>query len=165
MLKFGFDAIRRLPVPSLLLALLACGGTDITQTTGPLVNDDFAAELNVDLSIMTKSSTGLYLQDLTEGTGAEAVNGVTVQVHYTGWLVNGDKFDSSRDGGVPFTFSLGAQQVIAGWDEGVLGMRIGGERKLVIPPALAYGAAGASPAIPPNATLVFDVELLDIAGL
>ena len=162
MMKYGLSASRILPV---LLAAVACVGEEPTQQTGPLVNEDFAADFNVDLSSMTKSSTGLYVQDLTEGTGAEAVNGVTVRVHYTGWLVNGDKFDSSRDRGVPFDFSLGAQQVIAGWDEGVLGMRIGGERKLVIPPGLAYGAAGASPAIPPNATLVFDVELLEITGL
>ena len=146
----------------LSLAVAGCGGNDITQPTGPLVNEDFAATLNVDLSAMTKKASGLYIQDLADGAGAEATSGVTVRVHYTGWLIDGSKFDSSRDRGVPFDFPLGAGQVIAGWDEGVVGMKIGGSRKLVIPPELGYGSAGAPGAIPPNATLVFDVELLDV---
>ena len=86
----------------------------------------------------------------------------TVSVHYTGWLTNGEKFDSSRDRNQPFGFNLGAGQVIAGWDEGVAGMKVGGRRKLVIPADLGYGTAGAPPDIPPGATLVFDVELLDV---
>jgi FKBP-type peptidyl-prolyl cis-trans isomerase FkpA len=152
-------------VVSTLLLAAACGGDDLTQPQpmGPLVNEDFAAELNVDLSAMTENASGLYVQDLVVGAGAEAASGGTVSVHYTGWLVDGGKFDSSRDRGEPFDFALGAQQVIAGWDEGVVGMKIGGTRKLVIPPSLAYGAAGIPGAIPPNATLVFDVELLEIA--
>ncbi|HEV2106408.1 MAG TPA: FKBP-type peptidyl-prolyl cis-trans isomerase [Candidatus Eisenbacteria bacterium] len=95
------------------------------------------------------------------GNGKMADPGLTVTVHYTGWLTDGTKFDSSVDRGQPFTFQLGAGQVIPGWDEGVKGMRVGGKRKLTIPPDLGYGARGAGP-IPPNSTLVFDVELLDV---
>jgi FKBP-type peptidyl-prolyl cis-trans isomerase FkpA len=99
---------------------------------------------------------------VTEGQGTPATADRTVSVHYTGWLPNGEKFDSSRDRNEPFSFTLGAGQVIAGWDEGVAGMKVGGRRKLVIPADLGYGTAGAPPAIPPGATLVFDVELLDV---
>lgn len=111
---------------------------------------------------MTKTPSGLRYQDLAKGQGAEATAGRNVSVHYTGWLPNGEKFDSSRDRDQPFGFTLGAGQVIAGWDEGVAGMKVGGRRKLVIPPDLGYGTAGAPPDIPPGATLVFDVELLDV---
>jgi FKBP-type peptidyl-prolyl cis-trans isomerase len=106
---------------------------------------------------------GLKYQDLTVGTGAEATAGKKVSVHYTGWLTNGTKFDSSVDRGQPFQFTLGAHEVISGWDQGVAGMKVGGKRKLTIPPDLGYGAAGTPGGpIPPNATLVFDVELLDV---
>lgn len=108
------------------------------------------------------TETGLIIEDLTEGTGDTAAAGQTVSVHYTGWLTNGNKFDSSKDRDDPFKFALGARQVIAGWDEGVQGMKIGGTRKLTIPPSLGYGARGAGGVIPPNATLVFEVELLEI---
>ncbi len=101
------------------------------------------------------------IEDLVKGTGPEAVRGKTVQVHYTGWLTDGAKFDASV-GSDPFEFSLGAGEVIEGWDRGVAGMKVGGKRKLTLPPELAYGAAGAPPAIPPNATLVFEVELLAV---
>ncbi len=111
---------------------------------------------------MTKTPTGLQIQDVKVGQGAEAKPGSTAVVHYTGWLTDGKKFDSSRDRGTPFDFQLGAGQVIAGWDQGVAGMKVGGQRKLVIPADLGYGAAGAPPVIPPGATLVFDVELLDV---
>ena len=100
--------------------------------------------------------------DVTKGAGRRGPAGRTATVHYTGWLPDGKKFDSSRDRNEPFSFTIGAQQVIAGWDEGVAGMRVGGRRKLVIPPDLGYGAAGAPPDIPPNSTLVFDVELMDV---
>lgn len=105
---------------------------------------------------------GLRYTDEVIGDGPIAEKGSSVSVHYTGWLTDGTKFDSSRDRGTPFQFRLGAGQVIRGWDEGVEGMRVGGKRKLTIPPALGYGAAGAGGVIPPNATLVFEVELLGV---
>ena len=111
----------------------------------------------------TTTASGLTIEDLNVGTGAEAAAGQNVKVHYTGWLTNGTKFDSSKDRGDPFIFPLGAGRVIKGWDEGVQGMKIGGKRKLTIPPALGYGARGAGGVIPPNATLVFEVELLGVA--
>ena len=110
--------------------------------------------------VTTKS--GLKYEDLKEGTGAEAKKGDSVEVHYTGWLTNGKKFDSSLDRNEPFSFRLGAGMVIKGWDEGVAGMKVGGKRKLMIPPELGYGARGAGNVIPPNAELIFEVELLKI---
>lgn len=111
---------------------------------------------------MITTASGLQYEDLVDGQGATAQAGSTVSVHYTGWLENGTKFDSSLDRGEPFTFTLGTGMVIPGWDEGVAGMKVGSKRKLVIPPQLAYGASGAGGVIPPNATLVFEVELLEI---
>jgi FKBP-type peptidyl-prolyl cis-trans isomerase len=105
---------------------------------------------------------GLQYWNIKTGTGEKAKPGKTVTVHYTGWLVSGEKFDSSVDRGKPFSFQLGAGQVIKGWDEGVAGMKVGGKRQLRIPPELGYGPRGAGAAIPPNATLVFDVELLAV---
>ena len=107
-------------------------------------------------------ANGLRITDLEVGTGPEAVAGQTVVVHYRGTLEDGKQFDASYDRGKPFTFPLGRGQVIKGWDEGVQGMKVGGKRKLVIPPELGYGTRGAGGVIPPNATLIFDVELLDI---
>ena len=116
---------------------------------------------------MITTPSGLQYEDELIGSGPEAQPGKDVRVHYTGWLfdngVQGKKFDSSRDRGDPFGFSLGAGMVIRGWDEGVAGMKVGGKRTLVIPPQLGYGARGAGGVIPPNATLKFDVELLAIA--
>ncbi|WP_437627527.1 FKBP-type peptidyl-prolyl cis-trans isomerase [Sorangium sp. So ce1151] len=104
----------------------------------------------------------LGIEDVKEGTGAEAKPGHTVTVHYVGTLTNGNKFDSSRDRNQGFSFQLGAGQVIKGWDQGVAGMKIGGVRKLTIPPELGYGARGFPPVIPPNSTLLFEVELLSV---
>jgi FKBP-type peptidyl-prolyl cis-trans isomerase FkpA len=113
------------------------------------------------MSVITTES-GLQIEEIKVGDGAIATTGQFVSVHYTGWLTNGSKFDSSKDRDEPFEFPLGQRNVIAGWDEGVQGMQVGGVRKLTIPPQLGYGARGAGGVIPPNATLVFEVELLDI---
>jgi len=108
-------------------------------------------------------SNELQIDEIEVGSGAEAQSGQTVSVHYTGWLTDGTKFDSSVDRGTPFEFPLGVGMVIKGWDQGVAGMKVGGKRKLTIPPDLGYGASGAGGVIPPNATLVFEVELLEVA--
>jgi FKBP-type peptidyl-prolyl cis-trans isomerase FkpA len=118
------------------------------------------------------NAKGMELQkiDVKEGSGAEAVRGKNVVVHYTGWLYDpatsqkGAKFDSSRDRNEPFTFPLGAGRVISGWDQGVQGMKVGGQRTLIIPPDMGYGARGAGGVIPPNATLIFDVELIQVGN-
>ncbi|NMG28813.1 FKBP-type peptidyl-prolyl cis-trans isomerase [Aromatoleum evansii] len=110
----------------------------------------------------TTTASGLVIEDLEVGSGATAAAGKRVSVHYTGWLTDGKKFDSSKDRNDPFDFPLGAGHVIRGWDEGVQGMQEGGKRKLTIPPQLGYGARGAGGVIPPNATLVFEVELLKV---
>ena len=160
-----------------LNALTACGEkpktADVAVASTPPATPDtsspsptstvptFAPALGVNLPAMTKTPSGLSYQDKTVGTGTTATAGKTVSVHYTGWLPDGTKFDSSRDRNEPFDFPLGAGHVIAGWDEGVAGMKVGGRRLLVIPPALGYGPNGTGP-IPPNATLVFDVELLGV---
>jgi FKBP-type peptidyl-prolyl cis-trans isomerase FkpA len=109
-----------------------------------------------------KTPSGLVIEDLVVGSGAQAAGGQRVSVHYTGWLLNGQKFDSSKDRGDAFMFSLGRGEVIRGWDEGVTGMKVGGKRKLTIPPELGYGARGAGRVIPPDATLLFEVELLGV---
>jgi FKBP-type peptidyl-prolyl cis-trans isomerase FkpA len=153
--------MRLLPVSgalALLAVLAACGSRD----RGSRATAARAADLSADTATMTRTGSGLRYHDVTLGQGAEATPGHKVKVHYTGWLLNGKKFDSSRDRGEPFEFALGAGQVIAGWDEGVAGMKVGGQRKLVIPPDLGYGAGGAPPDIPPGATLLFDVELLEV---
>lgn len=110
----------------------------------------------------TITASGLQYWEIKKGAGKLAQAGKKVSVHYTGWLTDGKEFDSSRDSGEPIQFTLGVGQVIKGWDEGVAGMKVGGKRQLRIPPELGYGQRGAGSAIPPNATLVFDVELMDV---
>ncbi len=153
--KGDMAMIRRTTISLALGAALALGSSGCGD-------DSFAPELGVELDAMTETASGLMYQDLVVGTGDEAQAGDSVSVHYTGWLKDGTKFDSSVDRGQPFEFRLGLGAVIAGWDEGVAGMRVGGQRKLVIPPELGYGASGAGGVIPGGATLVFDVELLEI---
>jgi FKBP-type peptidyl-prolyl cis-trans isomerase len=152
--------LNRLIIALMAAGLVACSrSADRDSAPG---KDGFSASLGVDTAAMTKTPSGLRYQEMTPGQGKVATAGLKVSVQYTGWLPNGEKFDSSRDRNQPFSFTLGAGEVIAGWDEGVAGMKVGGRRKLVIPPDLAYGTAGAPPDIPPGATLVFDVELLDV---
>jgi len=115
-----------------------------------------------DRFMTTTTQSGLQYEELLEGNGASPQPGQMVSVHYTGWLTDGTKFDSSVDRGQPFEFCIGQGQVIRGWDEGVMSMKIGGKRKLTIPPELGYGARGAGGVIPPNATLIFEVELLGL---
>ena len=147
--------MRRTSVALFAFVLSACGGG---EPKAGQAGGDFA----IDSAALTKTASGLQYQDVVTGTGAEAAAGQTAIVHYTGWLTDGTKFDSSRDRGAPFSFPIGAGQVIPGWDEGVAGMKVGGRRKLVIPPDLGYGAEGSPPVIPPASTLVFDVELIDV---
>ena len=132
----------------------ATEGTRVQETDG---NAPGIPELRGDIQ---STSSGLRYIDEQVGDGAEVRRGQRVSVHYTGWLTNGTKFDSSRDRGRPFTFGLGAGEVIRGWDEGVAGMKVGGKRRLILPADLGYGARGAPPTIPGNSTLIFDVELL-----
>ncbi len=160
---------RKLFIPAALavtaLAMAACGGKASTEHTPDWSNPQtihFAESLHIDLSSMTKTPDGLYYKDLKEGTGEEAETGDVAVVHYTGYLPNGKVFDKNGPSQEPFTFEMGIGRVIRGWDLGVQGMKIGGERLLVIPPDLAYGATGAGDAVPPNATLVFDITLVNI---
>lgn len=141
-----------------LLVLSACGGEPDSADPNKVT---YAPQLGVDLGSMTRSASGLYTQELQAGTGAEAQAGQSVGVHYTGWLPDGTKFDSSL-GERPIWFTLGAGNVIAGWDEGLVGLKVGGQRRLVIPSKLGYGEQGAPPVIPSYSVLVFDVELVGV---
>ncbi len=130
-------------------------------------SDNSKSNLPVDKNEQIKENVDmqdneLKIEDLVVGTGTEAIEGKTISVHYTGTLTNGSKFDSSKDRNMPFEFTLGAGQVIQGWDKGFKGMKVGGKRKLTIPPSMGYGSQGAGGVIPPNATLIFEVELLDV---
>jgi FKBP-type peptidyl-prolyl cis-trans isomerase FkpA len=136
-----------------------------TQSTGEASEPPSAAEPaggDTFPKADAKETKTLVVKDIKVGTGAEATPGKSVTVQYTGWLLDGTKFDSSRDRNQPFVFPLGGGQVIKGWDQGVAGMKVGGKRVLVIPPDLGYGAQGAGGVIPPNATLVFEIELLKV---
>jgi len=151
-------------VGCLAMVTLICGAFGCTTMDGSAPTSVAQGSSKLDAT-----SDNLQKLDVRQGTGAEAVSGRNVVVHYTGWLYDaskpdshGAKFDSSRDRNAPFSFVLGAGRVIKGWDQGVAGMKVGGQRTLVIPPKLGYGARGAGGVIPPNATLIFDVELLDV---
>jgi FKBP-type peptidyl-prolyl cis-trans isomerase len=153
--------MRRLIIPLLALAIGISACNDDKTGPTPIDKEKFAPELKVDLSQMTRTASGLYYQDLVVGGGAEVVSDSTYRVHYTGWLVNGYEFDSSFDHNSPITVTIDVTNLIAGWHEGLKGMRVGGTRKLVIPSHLAYGARGAGRGeIPPHATLVFDVAVV-----
>jgi FKBP-type peptidyl-prolyl cis-trans isomerase len=153
------------------MLLIACGYPDPATATGPAATteqttptpsagaDDFNEGAG---KTPVKFPDGLQFIDLKVGEGPAATTGSTVRVHYTGWLSSGKKFDSSRDRGEPFDVTIGSGNVIPGWEEGLLGMKVGGRRKLIIPPSLGYGAQGQPPVIPPNATLYFTVEVLAI---
>ena len=138
------------------LALSACSPSEPVTS---IDNTTFAAGLGVDLAASTKTASGLYYRDITVGGGAPAIAGHTIAVHYTGSLANGTIFDANGTNATPFSFVLGQGQVIAGWDEGVVGMKVGGSRQLILPPALGYGAGGQGP-IPGNAILVFTVIMV-----
>ncbi|MDA1081660.1 MAG: FKBP-type peptidyl-prolyl cis-trans isomerase [Gemmatimonadetes bacterium] len=148
---------------SVVLVALACTSCTFESPLAPALDVEhttFASSLGIDLTTMTKTASGLYYQNVTVGAGAPTAAGNHVTVHYSGYLANGTEFDSSI-GKTPFGFTLGAEQVIKGWDEGMLGVRVGGTRKLVIPSELAYGG-GSVGAIPPNSVLVFTVQLISI---
>lgn len=160
--------------PVLVLPLVGgCGGAPSDEANPPDVTngDDaasavpmdtiFAESLGFDLSSMTRLPSGLYYEDLEPGSGLAARDGHVLETHYTGWLTTGEQFGTSRDGGV-YSFQLGRRQAPRGIEEGVTGMRIGGVRRLVVPPSLGYGSRGQPPTIPPSATLVYEIELLDI---
>lgn len=162
--------VRRLGLAALALIALGCrdaGRSDATAESMdaepvPVPMDtDFADVLDIDLGSMTRTESGLYFEDIEPGSGLAAREGHVLDTHYTGWLTTGEQFGTSR-GGEPYSFQLGRQQVPRGFEEGVTGMRIGGVRRLVVPPSLGYGARGQPPTIPPSATLVYEIELLDI---
>jgi FKBP-type peptidyl-prolyl cis-trans isomerase FkpA len=157
---------RTLAACALLAAIVGCAdssgpvGSDLGGGTNP-ATETYAASLGVNIAAMTKKSDALYYQDLVTGSGAVATSGHTDSVTYTGWLSNGTQFDSNV-GKASFGFILGVGQVIPGWDQGIVGMRVGGTRLLAIGSALAYGTQGRPPAIPSNSTLVFKVQLLSV---
>lgn len=159
-------------VPAVVLASACARGGDVDPepeqdaATNAIpaevsMDTEFAVELDIDLDRMTRLPSGVYYEDLEEGMGLGARDGHVLSVYYTGRLTTGEEFDANTDGD-GFSFQLGRHQVIRGWEQGIQGMRIGGKRRLVIPPALGYGQRGFPGSIPPSATLVFEVELLDI---
>jgi FKBP-type peptidyl-prolyl cis-trans isomerase len=146
------------------LAVTGCSSPPKATTTEPAATEKPAATAPAAAPAAepTAEVTELKIEDTKVGTGAVAKTGDTVSVQYTGYLTDGSKFDSSRDSGQPFQFTIGKGEVIAGWEQGIAGMKVGGTRKLTIPASLGYGAEGAGGVIPPNATLVFDVELMGV---
>lgn len=148
---------------NILIVLLTLSIALLAQTKKPAKTADKKADGPTPvIGKPTTTSSGLEYWDIKKGSGKLAEKGKKVSVHYTGWLTDGKEFDSSRDAAEPIQFDLGTGQVIKGWDEGIAGMKVGGKRQLKIPPALGYGSRGFGSSIPPNATLVFDVELMDV---
>jgi FKBP-type peptidyl-prolyl cis-trans isomerase len=145
---------------AVVLAACAGGGRPVLPLR-PIESIPFASTLNVDLSRMTKTPDGLYYRDLEEGTGPIIRGKVDLKVHYTGWLTNGVKFDGNSNDDPPISVPLGRGRVLKGWDEGLVGMRVGGRRQLIVPPSLGYGSESAG-LIPPDATLVFDIHVLSM---
>lgn len=168
-LETGLPAARRFALRAALVLAVSTAAASIIgcQPQQPEQPQESiqppAAEQPVPPGVPQEDVTELQTEDVVVGEGEEAQPGDAVTVHYTGWLTDGTQFDSSRTNGQPFRFILGEGMVIEGWDEGVQGMRVGGQRRLIIPPDMAYGEQGAGGVIPPNATLVFDVELLGVA--
>lgn len=157
-------SFRLLSAAAMLLLAGACSSDPVSVPEANPATASFASTLNINIAAMTRTPSGLYYRDsqLGPATARVAARGDSVTVRYTGWLSNGTQFDSNRDAGdAAFGFTLGSRRVIAGWDEGLVGMRVGGRRILVIPPSLAYGADPYR-GIPGNSILVFDVELLDV---
>jgi len=153
-------SVEKLLILFLVITAVAIAACSDKDTKPPAAARPTAAEATG--SAVTTPS-GLSYVDIAAGTGPQPTPGKPVKVHYTGWLENGTRFDSSVDRGEPFAFTIGVGEVIPGWDEGVMTMKVGGKRRLTVPPHLGYGAAGAGAVIPPNATLIFEVELLDVA--
>jgi FKBP-type peptidyl-prolyl cis-trans isomerase len=158
--------LRQFAVALLPLAFTAClSGSDynssITAPNVPIEQTTFASTLNVDLTKSTKTTSGMYIRDLTEGTGAVATSTSNVNVYYEGFLASGFRFDYKLSPSDPFNVKLGTKAVIDGWEEGLVGMKVGGKRQLVIPPELAYGPYGYR-AVPSNAVLVFTIELVSV---
>jgi len=144
---------------ALTLLLAACGAESGTSEAPSIESTTFAAALGVNLAASTRTGTGLYYRDVSVGTGATVTNGMSAAVRYTLWLANGNQVETNTTGGAPFSFTVGAGQVIAGWDQGIPGMKVGGSRQLIIPPSLGYGGTGQGP-IPGNAILVFSVQVV-----
>ena len=163
----GGTVLKRGLIAAAVICVNACGqsgsataavGSSAPQPiAGDIERTTFAPVLGVNLGAMTKRASGMYVQDLAPGTGAVATRGRSVVVHYTGWLPNGKQFDTGE-----ISVTLGSNKTIAAWEEGLLGMRVGGKRRLVVPPNLGYGARGAGDDIPPNSVLVFDMEVTSV---
>lgn len=158
------------------LGIAGCANTGSSPKSSPSTSNTAAAPPPAPVQLPTgipaipagaqapvTTASGLVYQDFVVGAGASPQTGKTVTIHYSGWLTNGTPFDSSRKRGVPYSFPIGTGRVVAGWDEGILSMKVGGQRRLTVPPSLGYGANGRGGVIPPNATMIFDVELLAVA--